>query len=619
MSVRDPFAEDAKALHIEIDAILAKDLDDLALRDALEALEERKAIHLVYYRLIRSLLEKNPVVFGPLVRPRLDSWGYDRNGKWHHPWTNDEGKRDLAFILKLAEERGDDALFKRAMLVYLDRAKWKDRNALFQKELLARLEGAAEPHERASVLSRFDRLGVLDDDTALTIYAAAPLAGRSFISRHLPWRPWGTDDVDLLPKLLEETRDRDPDFYFELYRRLAGDATWARDVDVVLREASDDALAAELEKLHPQRYVKNAAKVFAKALKERDDAALPYVSRHVDAVVRGFFGRGEYGDLLRIAYDRGYDTLWAGLLRHAAPPKDWNAEVRRLAEVRRDGGDARRRLLLLAGAGRELSLPGLGLARLQPLEDDTAVLLFERYPELLRGPFKRNIFGGWHQPYTKLVARVLAEGDELLIDFLASRFVTRGGPYMNEKVLASAATLSKHYEALRGDPVAFAERAANVLGQVPPFVIYAYELLLETNRLARLLYEHAARDYLASPVAIRDLLEAPEIHAQRLAFLALSLDDERARTLGAANLDLLAATLLRPLHRRTRLLAMDALDNAARDEATAARVLHTAREAMFLPDVRYPKEELVGLLGRILHRHASLRSERERPVVYGRA
>ena len=58
--------------------------------------------------------------------------------------------------------------------------------------------------------------------------------------------------------------------------------------------------------------------------------------------------------------------------------------------------------------------------------------------------------------------------------------------------------------------------------------------------------------------------------------------------------------------------------NAARGDAGAAdRVLRRAREALRLPDTKYPKEQLVGLIGRVLHLRPELRGPRERITVYG--
>jgi hypothetical protein len=105
-----------------------------------------------------------------------------------------------------------------------------------------------------------------------------------------------------------------------------------------------------------------------------------------------------------------------------------------------------------------------------------------------------------------------------------------------------------------------------------------------------------------------------------LAYRVLALPDQRAQALAAAHVEILLGTLLRPLHRRTRLAAFDALVNAARgDAAVAARIHARAREALKLPDKRYPKAELIGLIGRILAIRPELATEAERPVVYRRS
>jgi hypothetical protein len=102
-----------------------------------------------------------------------------------------------------------------------------------------------------------------------------------------------------------------------------------------------------------------------------------------------------------------------------------------------------------------------------------------------------------------------------------------------------------------------------------------------------------------------------------LAYRVLAADDDRARALALENVDILLGTLLRPIHRKTRLPAFDALANAARaDERAAARILSRAREALRLPDKRYPKPELIGLIARILHAQPTLRDASEIPVVY---
>ena len=103
-----------------------------------------------------------------------------------------------------------------------------------------------------------------------------------------------------------------------------------------------------------------------------------------------------------------------------------------------------------------------------------------------------------------------------------------------------------------------------------------------------------------------------------LAYRIVAQDDDRARSLAVETLDILIGTLLRPLHRKTRIAAFGALLNAARADSDAAElVLGRAREAVRLPDTKYPKEKLIGLIGEILHVQPQLRRDSEQPVVYG--
>jgi len=255
------------------------------------------------------------------------------------------------------------------------------------------------------------------------------------------------------------------------------------------------------------------------------------------------------------------------------------------------------------------------------LEEPVALKFYEKFPQILRGPYRVHIQSHmWGQSYPKLLARFLAVGDEEMVDMLASRLVTRYGRWGNaSKMLEDAEKLADYYAALKVDEVAFSRRAANVLGQVPAYSIFQYNQLIRENRLARLLFERSASSYLAHPKSMADLLEGSEIHVMSLAYRALGLNDERARALASNHLPLLLGTLLRPMQRDTRMLAFGALANAANTLETARLILERARDALNLPDVRYPKERLLGLIANLIHRWPELRGPREQPVVYERA
>jgi hypothetical protein len=159
-----------------------------------------------------------------------------------------------------------------------------------------------------------------------------------------------------------------------------------------------------------------------------------------------------------------------------------------------------------------------------------------------------------------------------------------------------------------------------VLTRIPAYATFNQHLLLRTNDLARLMFVRSLDQYLAVPQAVQDLVEGSNIHVMMLAYRVLALADAQSRALAADNVDILLGTLLRPLHRKTRLAAFEALANAARHgEAVARRIHSRAREALKLPDKKYPKPELIGLIGRILDAHPGLASEAERRVIHRRA
>jgi hypothetical protein len=222
-----------------------------------------------------------------------------------------------------------------------------------------------------------------------------------------------------------------------------------------------------------------------------------------------------------------------------------------------------------------------------------------------------------------------AAQDDDLVDTLASRYATRvswqrrwGRPWDKQDPDESAtAELAAYYQAIRDrDPLEFARRASNVLTRIPAYATFSQYLLLRTNDLARLLFVRSLEQFLAVPEAVQDLVEGSNIHVMTLAYRVLALPDERARALAADNVDILLGTLLRPIHRKTRMAAFEALANAARHSEPVARRIHArAREALKLPDKRYPKAELIGLIGAILAAQPGLAAGAERPVVHRRA
>ncbi len=321
------------------------------------------------------------------------------------------------------------------------------------------------------------------------------------------------------------------------------------------------------------------------------------------------------------AREKGWWDLWSALIRTCSSAKEFSKQVLELVENRTlPEKEVAERLLALAGASREWNWPGLGIATVHQLEESVALALYTRFPDLLRGPYKLHVQANiWGQSYTKLLSHFITIGDEEMIDHLASRVVTRSGRWGNAaKLLEDADRLTDYYAALKANESVFSRRAANVLGKVPAYSIYQYNALIKANRLARLLFERSASSYLADPHSLADLVEASEIHVMALAYRALGLNDLRAREQAVTHLPLLIGTLLRPMQRDTRTLAFAALANGASTIESARLILDRAKDALNLPDTRYPKERLLGLIAQLLHRWPELRGGNEQPVVYER-
>jgi len=632
------FERQVKEMEAAVRAVLARGLEDEALRDALDELSTRPWFREFFWLWGPAVATRSRVLFRPLILNHFSSWSLNAKGKAFNAWKKGETTRELQAVLEDADRRDDAEVFRKLYewrLVQL--SGWLKAAKQWRKDLLERARAA---QGRAAFNTALAKLNLsaypLDEPTALVLYELNPVGSRDFILAHPPleWPSKRGSPSRFWRKLLERAWEaKDRELYFPLYRQMVPQDVWREEVLALCQSVKDAALLLEeLEARHPEGFQLDAgvtAATFLSLAEARGRDVVPYLLRHARSVFPGLRFWGGLSEakglpqLLELAHRNGWLDVWATLLRTSATAETWNAEVRKLVEDRQlPEADARHRLLLLAGAGSELNLPGVSFAQVQPLEDPVAVALYERFPELMSGPFRMHASAWWHVGYPKLAKRVLAKKDESLIDYLASRAAiqhlrfTRKDSQWPQTVDALAA----HYEALPENDGTFARRASNALSMMPAYSIHDYDSLLQHNRLTRLLFERSTDFYLSDGRTVRDLLESPQIHVQALAFRVLGRDDARARTLAVENLDLLQATLLRPLHRRTRLMAFAALRNVAMaNEGAARRLLIRMKDALALPDRRYPKEALVGLIGQVLHRWPALRTPAERPRVYGEA
>lgn len=624
--MNDP-SHESRHLRRTLEQLFASQSNDQRLRDHLEGLQRDQALGELTPFWGPLLYQRNRALFRPFILNNFATWGRTASGRWRLlKWSDDASALDA--WLAAARDARDTVMVRRLLPWKYAGEQWGIDAERWRPALLAEFARAGNPAARRQVLEEYASHVALDEDTALALYRV-DRQGRDYILHRLPsfWDPkketramWWR-----LGKAVQAQGDED--FYFKLYRRLTAQDVWTRDVLQLARSTADAAtLNDELERRHLDGYNLTLDETVLELLRLRGRAIMPYVRSKLSNLIGGW--RDYKGDkakrYVELAAQNGWWDLWAAAIRCTGRDQLFNDAVTELLRERRlVEAEIVERLRALAGVSLEWNWPGFGLAIVHTLKDGVAAELYEKYPRLVHGPFKPHVLPRWHQGFPKLLAAVQKAGDEDFEDLLASRYVTRAVARYSragevDKVVQTANELGDRYEGLRQTaPEQFARRAANVLTQVPAYSIWNYDDLLKSNKLARLLFVRSFDVYLAAPRAVGDLVEGSDIHVMMLAYSILALDDDRARELAVAHLDLLLGTLFRVLHRKTRLPAFRALANAAKaDPVVAARILARVREAFKLPDKKYPKEQLAGLAAAILHAHPELQSVRERPVIY---
>ncbi|MFO1514194.1 MAG: gliding motility protein [Verrucomicrobiota bacterium] len=618
-----------KDLEQTIRSLLKQPLADAALREQLERLAALEISFSGFTWLFGpELYRRNRILFRPFILSRFSTYMVlpkFRSEQIH--WKADKAKLLEPWLAEV--DQNDDADLFRRLFEWKLQAKYNwqvrdKRSEEITRELLSRYRSADTTGKRQTVLRKFDLWFQFTEDSACALYSLDPKAASVFILRHLPSNWYGGDKRKLWSRLAALTEARkDEDFRWKLYRRQVSLADWAKDcLDLCDRIRDAGELVRELERRHPEGFALNLAESFYRIVERRGREVFPYIMRHLRSVWGGWFSRGSYGKVADYAREKGWGDLWAALIRVCSGQKEFNREVGLLVEsVTPPAPDLVSRLMALAGASREWNWPGFGMTTVHQLNAGLALKFYERFPDLIRGPYRLHVMPNlWGENYSKLLERFMTAGDEEMIDSMASRIVTRYGRWGNaSKLLEEADQLADYYVALKTDEAVFSRRAANVLSKVPAYSIYQYNPLIQQNRLARLLFERSASSYLADPRSLADLVEGAEIHVMALAYRTLGLDDERAREQAVQHLPLLLGTLLRPMQKDTRTLAFRALANAANTIESARLILERAKDALNLPETRYPKERLLGLIAQVLHRWPELRGPKEQPVVYEKA
>ncbi|MBN1912568.1 MAG: hypothetical protein JW818_22800 [Pirellulales bacterium] len=610
---------------MQIERLLESQRDDARLRDHLEGLRHDESLPGLTWFWGPALYERNRVMFRPFILEHFATWANNGQRVERVRWADHASHLDAWLVA--ARTNRDTQLVRRLLQWQLAGERWGADNDACCVAVVSAYRAATGPAARAAVLEEFDFSFSLDELAALEIYridqSAAP-----FILHHLRSDYWDDSKRTLWTNLLAVADEAgDESLRWSLYRKQVSVKQWQDEVLTLAQRVHDpEQLHDELVLRHPEGWNLDLSDGAIRLLEARGRDVMPYVRAKLESLMGGWYSR-QAERFVKLGKSKGWWDLWSAAIRTAGGQKLFNDAVRELLGAPSiDEADRVSRLHALAGVSREWNWPGFGLAVVHSLDDDLAVGLYRRYPEMIHGPYRAHVLPRWWQGGPKLLAEALKSNDEELVDLLASRYATQvrwdyawGAKGRNE-IMETADHLGDYYQAIRDrDPALFARRAAEVLTRIPAYSIFSYSRLLQTNKLARLLFVRSFDVFLEVPAALGDLVEGSDIHVQMLAYNILAQDDPRARTLAVRWLDILIGTLLRPLHRKTRLAAFRALAGAARSDANAAAfILRRAREALHLPDKKYPKEELVGLIGQVLYHRPGLRSDCEQPRVYRR-
>jgi hypothetical protein len=480
-------------------------------------------------------------------------------------------------------------------------------------KLVARFSATPTAAERSVVLAELDLPYILDEEAALELYHADPQLTSAFIQRHLPRGRRVDDSGAPWHRLLGQAQAQgDEPLHFALYRAQATAEQWARDTEqLALRVDQPDLLCAELERRHPNRWRIDVGPQLAKLARERGAQLLPYLQQHKHEIWSAD-RRSGYEQIMELARREGWLELWAALLGSCASAAEYDREAMSLVQDQSTPEpELLRRLVSLAAAG---SSPMSG-GRRKPLRDGTLLALYDRFPDLLRGPFQAQLDPSHSRPRSGLIEKAIERRDDELIDVAATHLAVRSERSGAERLLGVAATTARYLEASATDATGLGRRAAAILKRVPRRSIRNRRELFRRNPLARLLFERAEEACVTTPGVAAELLSAEDDQVCAVAVRALSADDPRAIALARRNRALLLGALERRLPSPVRRAALRALDRLADGPAEAAQLLTWARTLLARGDT---SAALLALVARQLNANPALLQSGEKPVVYRR-
>jgi hypothetical protein len=491
----------------------------------------------------------------------------------------------IAELLRRAEHDGHDTLFQGLYRKVAREERW-------DQELRA-FAGSALPDEAVlrAVRRRLFR-GIwfgLREETALALYRRSPNLFGPIIVQRVRRRWWGRGWSEQFGRLRAEMAARgDRELAWTVFRAVADEGMWAAEVRRLLASPlPPEQSVPELRRRHPVNLWQPNLELLAEVVRRFGAHALPYIEE--DALR---WARDQHGALLAAVRQTGAEAAYWRIFLRVADPARWNAELRTLLVAPLADDDLLRAL--------QARLPAAQRSWWQ-FDDDVALLLYRRLPAVARDLFARFV----HQPSPALWSAAEAAGDAELLDLLSVRALARAGQQIWSAFLMTeqhpwhrarrqearaeierlAAPVVARLERLAAaSPATYVRHAAAILSYLEPFAVWNFDRWRRHNPILALLADGHHAAWLASPEAMRELLESPNIFVQILGLERLALGGPHAAARTVENLRLLRALLLGRAQIRTKRLVLRCLEQAAHHgPEAAAAVLPLLAEAV---DVR---------------------------------
>ena len=544
------------------------------------------------------LYRRNREVFTPLIE------------RWVNPWSM-RGVKNIEDWMAEADANGDLRLWRGLYHSWLSgKFGWGEAAKRWEKDLLEGFQTAANRGDRRDVLLKYDIWYEIEDEFAAQLYAADPVLTSELLLRRIDRSQWWDIIYEKTANLAREQGD--DELYFELYRRTFPQDVWTKDV-LDLADAVPDSvtLCGELARRHlsgPDGAVQPAT--LLKLVEKRGADVAPYLERYI-ADVQTWGSNNDWKKLADVARSHGLHNVWAITVRSQLSPDQFSAEVKRLCSNGSDWESAGR-LAQIAGAKH-----GWGAwRRFTAIDERVAVVLYDTFPEICRASMGPHLVVSAQTPYLELAKRAAAAGDDAMVDMLAARAtVVRPGWYARGP-LSNLNWYAELYDEL--DDEEFAERGVNVLGLIEsPGDHWGNARLRAENSVYQVFFDDVER-YASRLESVRDLLEAPYEDARRVGMRMIADAGSRGVDVAVRNADHLASYLLNESSRGTRIAALEGLAIAAsHSRLVADDVLFRARAALDLRRKRYPRDRVIELVGRIIHRWPELQTAREHGIIFG--